>query len=59
MPSPPVKRLTITLEIAFGKDEPAEDPGGDVYTSTERRHTDEATEARTIGFGRPTWEDKQ
>lgn len=57
-----MRRLTISLDIAFGKDEPepAEDvnPQGDVFTNTERRASDEATEAPPIGFGRGPWIDQ-
>lgn len=55
-----MRRLTISLDIAFGKDEPAEEinPQGDVYTNTERRPSDEATEAPPIGFGRGPWTDQ-
>ena len=55
-----MKRLTITFDIAFGKDEEIEleEAPGDVYSSTERRPSEDATEARAIGFGRPqVWED--
>jgi len=58
MPSAPVKRLTITIDVAFGKDEPTpEDPGGDVYSNTERRPNEDT--APSIGFGRPYWEDRK
>lgn len=64
------RRLTVHFEIAFGKDEVeyevVEEPepvvvesSGEVYTNTERRPTEDATEARTIGFGRPSWEDRR
>lgn len=57
-----MRRLTISLDIAFGNDqEPAEDEVsafGAADTVTERRASDEATESRAVGFGRPqVWED--
>lgn len=52
-----MRRLTITIDVAFGKDEPEEiNPQGDVYTATERRPSDDMTPP-SVGFGRTTWED--
>ena len=57
-----MKRLTITFDVAFGKDpEEAEDEVsaiGSADTVTERRASDEATETRSVGFGRGPWEDQ-
>jgi hypothetical protein len=57
-----MRRLTISLDIAFGKDEPAEEPYepgqlGSADTQTERRHSDEHA-TRQVGFGTGIpWED--
>jgi len=59
-----MRRLTINLDIAFGKDEPEpdselEDTGqmGSADTITERRASDEHA-APQVGFGRGPWIDE-
>lgn len=57
-----MRRLTISLDIAFGKDaeEEVAETGqmGSADTVTERRASDEAMETRTVGFGRGPWIDE-
>lgn len=57
-----MRRLSISLDIAFGKDEPEVDPDavaaiGSADTVTERRDSEDHS-ALVVGFGRSPWEDQ-
>lgn len=59
-----MRSLTISLDIAFGKDAEEEVAADEVSaigsadTVTERRASDEAMESRPVGFGRGPWIDE-